>query len=77
MIKTGIKILYENTRDVGTDRIVDASAAVNIYGSPVIVVDFGTATVFDAVSKDNEYLGGAIVPGIEVALNALYHNTSQ
>jgi len=76
-VKTGIKILYENTRDVGTDRIVDASAAVKIYGSPVIVVDFGTATVFDAVSKDNEYLGGAIVPGIEVGLNALYQNTSQ
>ncbi|MBK50101.1 MAG: pantothenate kinase [Chloroflexi bacterium] len=76
-VKTGIRILYENTRDVGADRIVDASAAVNIYGSPVIVVDFGTATVFDAVSIDNEYLGGAIVPGVEVALNALYHNTSQ
>ncbi len=76
-VKTGIRILYENTRDVGADRIVDASAAVKIYGSPVIVVDFGTATVFDAVSIDNEYLGGAIVPGVEVALNALYHNTSQ
>ena len=76
-VKTGIKILYENTRDVGADRIVDASAAVKIYGAPVIVVDFGTATVFDAVSKNNEYLGGAIVPGVEVALNALYQNTSQ
>ena len=76
-VKTGIKILYEYTRDVGADRIVDASAAVNIYGSPVIVVDFGTAKVFDAVSINNEYLGGAIVPGVEVGLNALYHNTSQ
>jgi len=76
-VKTGIKILYENTKDVGSDRIVDASAAVKIYGAPVIVVDFGTATVFDAVSKNNEYLGGAIVPGVEVALNALFHNTSQ
>ena len=75
--KTGIRILYDNPRDVGADRIVDAAAAMSIYGGPVIVVDFGTATVFDAVSKEAEYLGGAISPGMSVAADALFHSTSQ
>ena len=76
-VKTGLQISYDNPRDVGADRIVDAVAAINLYGKPVIIVDFGTATVFDAVSKDGIYLGGAIAPGINVAAEALFLNTSQ
>ena len=75
--RTGIKVLYDNPRDVGTDRIVDAAAALKLYGGPVIVVDFGTGTVFDAVSAEAEYLGGAIAPGILVAADALFHSASQ
>lgn len=75
--KTGVRILYDNPRDVGTDRIVDAAMALKLYGGPVITVDFGTATVFDAVSKEGAYLGGAIAPGISVAADALFHSTSQ
>lgn len=76
-VKTGLQISYDNPRDVGADRIVDAVAAVELYGPPIIVVDFGTATVLDAVSKDGVYLGGAIAPGIQVAAEALFLNTSQ
>ena len=76
-VKTGVRILYHNPRDVGTDRIVDAVAALRLYGGPVIIVDFGTATVFDAVSRDSEYLGGAIAPGINIAAESLFHSTSQ
>jgi type III pantothenate kinase len=76
-IKTGIRILYDNPRDVGADRIADAAAALHLYGGPVIVVDVGTGTVFDAVSADAEYIGGAIAPGISLAADALFHNTSQ
>ena len=61
--RTGIRILYDNPRDVGADRIVDAAAAMALYGGPVIVVDMGTATVFDAVTANGDYLGGAIAPG--------------
>jgi type III pantothenate kinase len=76
-VKTGMKVLYDNPRDVGSDRIVDAAAAVKLYGTPAIIVDFGTATVFDAVTRDGEYLGGAIAPGVHVAAEALFHRTSQ
>ena len=76
-IDLGMPILYDNPRDVGADRIVDAVAAVELYGAPMIVVDLGTATVFDAVSRDREYLGGAIAPGINLSADALYYNTSQ
>jgi len=76
-VKTGLQISYDNPRDVGADRIVDAVAAISLYGKPVIIVDFGTATVFDAISKDGIYLGGAIAPGINVAAEALFLNTSQ
>ena len=76
-VKTGIRILYDNPRDVGADRIVDAVAALNLYGGPVIVVDFGTGTVFDAITADGEYLGGAIAPGISIAAEALYQSASQ
>ncbi len=76
-IDLGMPVRYDNPRDVGADRIVDAVAAVRLYGAPVIVVDLGTATVFDAVSRDKEYLGGAIAPGINLSADALYYNTSQ
>ncbi len=75
--KTGVRILYDNPRDVGADRIVDAAAALKMYGGPVIIVDIGTATVFDAVTKDGNYLGGAIAPGMAIAADALFHSTSQ
>ena len=75
-IDLGMPIKYDTPRDVGADRIVDAVAAVKLYGAPAIVVDLGTATVLDAVSRDGEYLGGAITPGINVSVDALYHNTS-
>ncbi|MSP79223.1 MAG: type III pantothenate kinase [Dehalococcoidia bacterium] len=76
-IKTGLRVLYENPRDVGADRVADAVAAVNLYGPPVINVDFSTALVFDGVTRDGDYLGGAIVPGIGLAAEALFTNTSQ
>ena len=75
--RTGLQILYDSPRDVGTDRIVDAVAAKELYGSPLIVVDIGTATVFDAITRAGEYLGGAIAPGINLAAEALFLNTSQ
>ncbi len=75
-VRTGIKVLYDNPRDVGADRIVDAAAALKLYGGPAIVVDFGTATVFDAVRANGEYLGGAIAPGIAIAADALFHSAS-
>lgn len=69
--KTGLTICYDNPKDVGADRIVNAVAAFAIYGGPVIIVDFGTATTFCAVSRTSEYLGGVIVPGILISLDAL------
>ena len=71
-IKTGIPVLYDNPREVGADRIANAVGAVERYGSPSIVVDFGTATTFDAISPKGEYLGGAIFPGVEISLEALF-----
>ena len=76
-VKTGISILYDNPRDVGADRIVDAAAAYQMYGGPLIVVDFGTPTVFDAISEKAEYLGGAIAPGLVVGAESLVGSTSQ
>ena len=70
-VKTGLRILYEDPREVGADRIVDAVAALRLHSPPLIVVDVGTATVFDAVSREGDYLGGAIAPGIAVATEAL------
>ena len=71
-VDTGLKILYESPADVGADRIVDAVAAVTKYGAPCIVVDFGTATTFNAVNAASEYLGGVIVPGIMISAEALF-----
>jgi type III pantothenate kinase len=70
-VRTGLPVLTDNPREVGTDRIVNALAAVHLYGGPCVVVDFGTATTFDAVSEKGEYLGGAIAPGIEISVEAL------
>jgi type III pantothenate kinase len=71
-VKTGMPILYDNPKEVGADRIADAVAAFERYGGPTIVVDFGTATTFEAVSAKGEYLGGVILPGIEISLEALF-----
>ena len=70
-VKTGLRILYEDSREVGADRIVDAVAALRLHTPPLIVVDVGTAIVFDAISREGDYLGGAIAPGIGVAADAL------
>ncbi|MDD2372506.1 MAG: type III pantothenate kinase [Syntrophomonadaceae bacterium] len=70
-IKTGLAIKYENPREVGADRVVNAVAAYHKYGGPLIIVDFGTATTFCVVNEQGEYLGGAIAPGIAVASDAL------
>lgn len=76
--KTGIRVVYDNPREVGADRIVDVVAALELYGpAPLIIVDFGTATVFDAVSADGDYLGGAIAPGIGIASEALYERAAK
>jgi type III pantothenate kinase len=71
-----MRVLYDDPRAVGADRITDAVAAYRLLGGPVIVVDIGTATVFDAVSREGEYLGGAIAPGIQVAVEALVSRAS-
>ncbi len=70
--RTGVPVLYENPREVGPDRIANAVGALDRFEPPIVVVDFGTATTLDAISAKGEYLGGAIVPGIEVGLDALY-----
>lgn len=76
-VKTGITIGYDNPREVGADRIVNAHAAYTKYGGPVIVVDFGTATTFDAITAEGEYLGGAIAPGLGIAAEALFTHTAK
>ncbi len=70
--RTGVKIRMDNPREVGTDRVVNAVAAHHLYGGPVIICDFGTATTFDTVSADGEYIGGAIAPGLLTSAEALY-----
>jgi type III pantothenate kinase len=75
--KTGIKVLYENPREVGADRIVNAVAAYDRVKGPVIVVDFGTATTFDCVSGAGEYLGGAIAPGVVISAEALVSHAAK
>jgi len=76
-IKTGMNIKIENPKEVGADRIVNAVAAYEIYGGPIIIIDFGTATTFCAVSDKGEYLGGAISPGIKIGIEALYSNAAK
>jgi type III pantothenate kinase len=75
-VKTGMPVRYENPREVGADRIVNAVAAFELMGGPVIAVDFGTATTWDCVSEKGEYLGGAIFPGIVISMEALFERTS-
>lgn len=76
-IKTGIPIMYDNPREVGADRIVNAVAAYEKYGGPLIIVDFGTATTFCCVSAKGEYLGGVITPGVNISMEALFQKTSK
>ncbi len=76
-LKTGMPLLYENPGEVGADRVVASIAAYEKYGGPCIVVDFGTATTFDAVTAKGEYLGGAIAPGIGISAEALYLRTAK
>ncbi|KJD45722.1 MULTISPECIES: type III pantothenate kinase [Paenibacillus] len=76
-IKTGLNLRYENPREVGADRIVNAVAAVERYGGPLVVVDFGTATTFDCIDDKGNYLGGVIVPGIGISTEALYQRASK
>jgi type III pantothenate kinase len=71
-VRTGMPILYDNPKEVGADRIANAVGAFDLYGGPSIVVDFGTATTIEAISSKGEYLGGAIFPGIEISLDALF-----
>ncbi|MCC7118639.1 MAG: type III pantothenate kinase [Anaerolineales bacterium] len=71
-IKTGVKVRYEDPKTVGADRICDAAAVMKLYGGPACVIDFGTATTFNAITKDGEYLGGAITAGVNLAAEALY-----
>lgn len=76
-VKTGVRIRYEDPRAVGADRVADAVAVKHLYGCPACVVDFGTATTFDAISADGDYLGGAIAPGIQIAAEALFQRTAK
>lgn len=76
-IKTGLNIKYDNPKQVGADRIVNAVAAIEKYGSPLIVVDFGTATTFCAISEKAEYLGGTICPGLKISSEALFNGAAK
>ena len=76
-IKTGMPIYYDNPREVGADRIVNAVAAFEKYGGDIIIVDFGTATTFDYVSKNGEYMGGCISPGMAISTEALFEKASK
>lgn len=76
-IETGVRIRYDNPYEVGADRVVNALAASRLYGTPAIVVDFGTATTFDAINAEGEYLGGAIAPGIGISVEALFRYTAK
>ena len=76
-VRTGVRIRYENPKEVGADRVVDCAAVQAKYGGPACVVDFGTATTFDAISLEGDYLGGAIAPGIGIAAEALFARASK
>ncbi len=76
-IKAGITLKYDNPKEVGADRIVNAAAAYKLYGGPVIIVDFGTATTFCAVTRTGEYRGGAIAPGVKISAEALFQRASK
>lgn len=76
-VKNGLTIKYENPREIGADGIVNAVAAIHLYGPPLIIVDFGTATTFCAISEQGHYLGGAIAPGLGIASEALFQRTAK
>lgn len=76
-LKAGIMLTYDNPREIGADRIVNAAAAYQRYGGPLIIVDFGTATTFCAITKTGEYLGGAITPGLKISAEALYERAAK
>ena len=76
-IKTGLRLRYENPRELGADRIVNAVAGVARYGAPLIIVDYGTATTFCAINADGEYLGGAITAGLGIAMEALFSHAAR
>jgi len=76
-IKTGIEILYDHPGELGADRIVESAAAFHFYGGPIIVVDFGSATTFNAINNDGIFLGGAIAPGIKTATESLVNTTAK
>jgi len=76
-VKTGLNIVTDNPREVGADRIVNAVAALSLYGGPLIIVDFGTATTFCAISKSGDYLGGVIAPGIGISMEALFQRAAK
>ena len=76
-VKTGITVLYDNPREVGADRIVNAAAGYEKYRKSLIIIDLGTATTFDCISERGEYLGGAIAPGIMISSEALFNKTSK
>ena len=76
-IKTGLNIKYDNPKQVGADRIVNAVAGIEKYGSPLIIVDFGTATTFCAISEKTEYLGGTICPGLKISSEALFNGAAK
>src|SRR3989475_10392389 len=76
-VKTGMPVLYDNPAEVGADRIVNGVAAFEKYGGPCVIVDFGTATTFDCISKKGEYMGGVICPGIGISAEALVGRTAR
>jgi type III pantothenate kinase len=77
-VRTGLRIVYDTPRDVGVDRVADAVAAMQMYGPPpMIVVDLGTGTVFDAINGDGDYVGGAIAPGLGIAAEALFRRAAK
>ncbi|GAB3490622.1 type III pantothenate kinase [Nocardiopsis coralliicola] len=76
-VRTGVPVRMDNPKEVGSDRIINALAASQLYGGPCVVVDFGTATTFDAVSAKGEYVGGAIAPGIDISVEALSRRGAQ
>jgi type III pantothenate kinase len=76
-VKTGVRIRYEDPKAVGADRVCDAAAVMHLYGGPACVVDFGTATTFNAITKEGDYLGGAITAGVNLAAEALYTHAAK
>lgn len=76
-VKTGVRIRYDDPRAVGADRVADAAAVQHLYGGPACVVDFGTATTFNAITREGDYLGGAITAGIDLAAEVLFHRTAK